>query len=258
MNTTRGPSDDDTHGPAPDDDLQAAEYVLGVQDRAERHRVQLRLADEPAFAARVLAWEARLSPWLLRIEPATPSPHVWPRIRTRLGWPAVGTKARPGVWNDLRFWRGAAGLAAAAGVAAIVFALRVPAPAPAPPVVVTPPPVVQPAVPLPVTVLARDDGSTGWIASIDKTAGVLKLVPVPAPADSAGRVNELWIIPAGAAPISLGLLSHEMSHEVELPAAARSALQAGATLAVTLEPAAGIPHAAPSGPIVAKGTIGNI
>ena len=253
MNTIR-PIDEDTRGQGPDDDLQAAEYVLGVQDRAERHRAQARQADDPEFAARVQAWEARFSPWLLRVAPVTPSPQVWPRIRTRLGWPAVGP-ARTGVWNDVRFWRGAAALAAAAGLAAIVFALRVPAPVAPPPVVTGPP--TAPA-PLPVAVLARDDGSTGWIASIDREGGKLRMVPVPSAADSGGRVNELWIIPAGAAPISLGLLSHELAHEVTLSDTVIAVLQTGATLAVTLEPAVGIPHAAPTGPIVAKGTIERI
>ena len=54
---------------------------------------------------------------------------------------------------------------------------------------------------------------------------------------------------------SLGALSIDQSHTVTVPADARLALVPGSVLAITLEPAAGIPHAAPSGPIIAKGAI---
>jgi len=48
----------------------------------------------------------------------------------------------------------------------------------------------------------------------------------------------------------LALLAERGINEVQV--------EAGATLAVTLEPKAGMPHAAPSGPIVAKGNIASI
>jgi anti-sigma-K factor RskA len=40
-----------------------------------------------------------------------------------------------------------------------------------------------------------------------------------------------------------------------VPATLRPDLTGNAVLAITLEPAAGIPHAAPTGPIIAKGPI---
>ena len=71
-------------------------------------------------------------------------------------------------------------------------------------------------------------------------------------------VNELGIIPAGAAPVSLGFVSIEKAHTITVPAALQQELAVGATLAITLEPQAGMPHAAPSGPVVAKGNIRTI
>lgn len=242
-----------------DDDLFAAEYALGVLDANERIEAQARIARDPAFAALVAAWDARFAAWLLRAQPQAPSAHVWPRVRTSLGWASVGDDTRPGRWNDVRTWRLATALAAAAAIAAISFALlQRPAP-PAPPQVVVAPPAPAPTTPArPVTVLERDDGSTGWIASIDPGAAQVHLAPVPVPADAQGRVNELWVIPAGKAPISLGLVSTDKAQTIDVPAAVRDALRVGATLAVTLEPLAGIPHAAPSGPVVAKGGIAQI
>jgi len=53
-------------------------------------------------------------------------------------------------------------------------------------------------------------------------------------------------------------VSNEKAHTIEVPAELRHALASGSTLAITLEPEAGMPHAAPSGAIVAKGEIASI
>jgi len=241
----------------PSDELLAGEYVLGVLDADQRWQVQSRILAEPRFASLVDAWEARLEPWLLRFDAAEPSPHVWPRIRTGLGWSSV-QGARGGLWNSVGFWRAATGLAMAAGVLAFVIGLRQSE-------TVAPSPAVTGQVATsgeqaakPVVVLARDNGAAGWLASIDAVHSKILMVPVPSALDASGLVNELWLIPPGQAPYSLGFVSNEKSHTVDVPAAIRRALAVGATLAITLEPQAGMPHAAPSGPIVAKGNIAAI
>lgn len=258
MNTPRDHLRDPIDPTPPDDTVRAGEYVLGVLDREERAQAQARIAREPEFAVLVARWEDEFAPWTTRVAPVMPSASVWPRIRTQLGW-SPETTLRRGPWNSIGFWRAATAVALAAGIAAIAISLR-PRPIPAP-VQLPPRIVVQPApapAPNPVTVLARDDGSTGWIASIDAANGRLLLVPVPSPADAQGRVHELWIIPAGQAPVSLGRLSNQTSQTVVVPTAVRKDIAVGATLAVTLEPAVGMPHAAPTGPIVAKGGIDRI
>lgn len=244
----------------PSDDVRAGEYVLGVLDSQARTQVQARMASDKDFSALVAHWEERFAPWTMRADPIAPSAHVWPRIRTELGWTAVASTPSS-LWNNAAFWRGATALAAAASVAAIVFGLRGPTPAPVPQQVVieqpAPPtvPQTEEAVARPVTVLATDDGTTGWIASIDTSKGKVMMVPVPRPADATGKVDELWIIPEGQAPISLGFVSNEKAHSIDVPDAIRTVLVAGSTLAVTLEVQEGMPHAAPAGPVVAKGAI---
>ncbi|ALN90798.1 anti-sigma-K factor rskA family protein [Lysobacter gummosus] len=79
------------------------------------------------------------------------------------------------------------------------------------------------------------------------------MVPVPAPADAQGRIAELWLIPQGEAPHSLGLVSTQVAHSVPVPADLLAKLVTSATLAISLEPPSGVPHSAPTGPIVAKG-----
>lgn len=242
----------------PSTDLFAGEYVLGVLDPAQRREAQQRIARDPGFARLVAEWEQRLAPLLAEFEGAEVPRHLWPRIRSQLGWSAVETAKPQGLWQNTGFWRAATGLAAAAAVAAIAIGpfglLR------DDPVVTTPDPVVvvpvPPAVsPKPVTTLARDDGSPGWLASVDATDGIVLMVPVPAPADAQGRVPELWLIPPDGNPRSLGLVSNERSHTVNVPDSLRAALAEGALLAISLEPDGGAPQGVPTGPIIAKGGI---
>jgi len=70
-----------------------------------------------------------------------------------------------------------------------------------------------------------------------------------------GRARELWIIPAGEKPISLGMVEGEgtQRHQVAMPMARYFA--AGATIAVTDEPAGKPPHGDPTGPVLAKGDL---
>jgi anti-sigma-K factor RskA len=230
----------------PTDEVLAGEYVLGVVDARQRRAVQARIAAEPAFARLVAEWEQRLDSLHAGIAPVEVPPHVWERIRSRLGW--ATTPARVGRWQSLGLWRAATALAVAAAIAAVLMG-RTPPRVPQQPAVA-----LEPAA-SPVTTLARDSGAPGWLASIDVTTGSILLVPVPAPPDAHGRVPELWLIPQGKSPQALGLLSSNRSHAIIVPAALRPALTSGSLLAVTLEPPGGAPRGAPTGPIVAKGVI---
>lgn len=251
---------DDDGGPEPPRaDLLAGEYVLGVLDAAQRAEAEARCAREPAFARLVADWERRLAPWLDGVPAADVPAHVWPRIRRELGWPVAGP-ARRGVWHNTALWRATAALAAVVAIVTVLVGRTPVDDTRAPPLVaVTPPapPAVEPVpeAPLPVTTLAHEDGSPAWLASIDAAQGRVLVTPVPADADAQGRVAELWLIPEGGSPASLGLVSNDHSLSLDVPDALRAALVAGATLAVSLEPPGGAPHGAPTGPIVASGTL---
>jgi len=230
-------------GDPPDDEVLAGELVLGVLAPAERRRAQTRAVADREFSARVTAWEHRFAPWLAEVAPLAPSAQLWPQICRRLGWEGTAGP-RAGLWQSLALWRSAAALAAIAALALWLSRPQGPQPPPA-----------APAVAKAVTTLAHDDGTPGWLASVDAAHGTVLLVPVPGAPDAQGRVPELWIIPAGKAPRSLGAVSINQSGTVAVPADARRALVAGSVLAISLEPASGMPHAAPSGPIIAKGAI---
>lgn len=244
MSTPDPTSGDDFSADPPGPDLEAAEYALGVQDAVQRRRSEARIDGDPAFAARVAAWEGRLAGLFSAIAPVPPPPHVWPRIRRQLGWPAV-EGARGGLWQSVGFWRAAAAAAVVAASALAVLYTAREAPQP-----VSPAPLART-----VTTLSFDDGTPAYLATLDTTSGAILLVPVPSAPDAEGRVPELWLIPAGEAPRSLGVVTTDKAHTISVPAELRRAMTAGSVLAISLEPPGGAPLGVPTGPIVAKGSI---
>ena len=249
----------------PSADLLAGEYVLGLLEGDALREAEAKIEHDPGFARLVWEWQRRLAPWWDTAPAVEPPEHVWPRIRSRLGWAAVesdrASSDRPvateRLWQRAGVWRAATALAMAAAIAAVFFGpdlrSRIDPPTPGP--VVVEPPVEDPNATKPVTTLARDDGRAGWLASVDRAKGTVLMVPVPASADAQGREPELWLIPAGESPKSLGIVSIDRAHTVKVPDALRTALAEGAVLAITLEPRGGAPRGIPTGPIVAKGEV---
>jgi anti-sigma-K factor RskA len=219
----------------PEDELRAAEYALGVLAGPERAEAENRVAREPAFAARVAAWEERLSPWAGEIAEVEPPPYVWNRIAAALPAPAA---ARAGLWQSLAFWRGlalAGGVVAAACIAALVYVGSVGRPAP--------------------LVAALDGGGRHvFVATVDPRRSSVLVVPA-AFAAAAGKVPELWLIPPGEKPRAVGLLDASKPVALRLPAKLLAQAAARAVLAVSLEPPGGSPTGQPTGPVIATGTL---
>lgn len=260
MNRRDLPTLQDDDGEPPSADTLAGEYVLGVLDAAQQREAAQRVASDPGFARLVSQWEARLAPWLDSLGTEPVPAHLLPRLRTALGWASPAAAAPPRAWQRAGFWQGMTAVAALLALVAVFSGReRLPTAPNAPPVAVTPtaPPAAEPAT-RPVTPLLHDDGSPGWLASVDPAQGKVLMVPVPAAADAAGRAPELWLIPAGGAPRSLGLVSIDRAHTVTVPDALRDALVNGSVLAVTLEPPTGAPQGVPTGPIIAKGDIATL
>lgn len=260
MNTHAEPFEQDPPGHGP----LAGEYVLGVLDQAQRAQVQARIAHDPAFAAEVAQWEAHLAPLLEQLEPVAVPDYVWARLRAALALPEAkpvpatsAPKATPrGFWNNLGLWRsvGIGSLATAVvAVLALVSTLRSVPPAPQPPPVAQQPPASS-GMPQMVSTLAQDDGSTGYVATMDARNGRMTIMPMQ-PMHQDGRVPELWIIPKGGKPISMGVMDPEHPVEHVLPEPMRKLLRADALLAVTMEPPGGAPGGVATGPVVAKGAI---
>ncbi|TXI45547.1 MAG: hypothetical protein E6Q50_15975 [Lysobacter sp.] len=250
----------------PSADILAGEYVLGVLDGDALREAEAKVQSDAGFARLVWDWQRRLAPWWDSTPAVAPPDHAWPGIRSRLGWAAAESErttferpaANDGLWQRTGVWRAATAFAMAAAIAAVFFGpdlrSRIDPPTTTPPVAVEPP-VEDPNATKPVTTLARDDGRTGWLASVDRAKGTLLMVPVPSKADEQGRVPELWLIPPGESPKSLGIVSIDRAHTVSVPEPLREALKQGAVLAITLEPQGGAPQGIATGPIIAKGDL---
>lgn len=224
----------------------AAEYVLGVLDAHERRAAEARIASDLGFSREVALWESRFMPLIGEIASASVPDYVWARIRSALNLPepsrAKVVTARPGIWDSLAFWRWLAGGAFAAAAACAVLLVN------APTSVV--PVASQPI----VSTLADDNGVPGFVAIVDRAKASMTITPLGSvPTD--GRAQELWLIPEGQAPISLGLLDAKRAQIVKIPDTMLADIRAGALFAVTLESPEGAPHAAPAGPIIAKGGV---
>ncbi|GAA4867548.1 anti-sigma factor [Luteimonas vadosa] len=256
-----------THEEIPDnDDLLAAEYVLGLLDPGMRRDAAARLQHDVAFKALVADWESRFSPWLAEIAPVAVPSAAWPRIRSALGWHGHGrsatppaSAAAPSLWERISFWRGMAlgGVAvAAASVAALAISLRTAPepidPSPSAPMARIPVSSPGPAAPMAVSLVA-DDGSATYNAVMNPDTGVIVLVPVNVPEDA--RVPELWLIGDDGVPKSLGVIARDRAQQVRIPDSVRKAAEADAVFAISLEPEGGSPTGAPTGPVVAKGNL---
>ena len=232
---TNGTDDHDDHGA-----LTAAEYVLGVLDAAHRRAVEQRIASDETFAREVAFWEERLGPLADAIPAAVPPQDGWARIETSLAAQAPARRTRPGLWHNLALWRGLAlaSVALAAGCLAALFYL------------VDLSGTVSPL----VARLDEQSGQPGFIAASNPEDGSVTIVPA-ALLGQAQRSLELWVIPPGGKPYSLGLVDPDRPVQVKVPSALRPHVSADSTLAITVEPLGGSPSGAPTGPIVAKGTL---
>ena len=230
------------------DNLRYAEYVLGLLDADARASVAREIETNPEAAAAVALWQRHLTPLAIEITDIAPPAHVWAGIRRRLGFdarPAASSRPRSALWDNIGLWRWI-GVGATA-VAACLVVLTVTRP-------VTPPAPTQSAV-LMVSSIAGDNGVAGWTATMDIDRSELLVVPAsPAPV-AADRNTELWLIPQGGAPISVGVFPPTDPKRFHLPRDVLDRLGPTAALAVSLEPVGGSPTGQPTGPVIAKGAI---
>jgi anti-sigma-K factor RskA len=232
-------SDSRTTEPEDHGALTAAEYVLGVLGADERRAAEARMARDAAFAGEVAFWEARLAPLAEGIGPVQPPQRVWARVEAALDDTARPAASRTGWWNSLALWRGLA-FASIAVAAACIIVVAYMADRPS----------VQPL----VARLDEQSGQPGFIAAANPQDGSVTIVP----AALLGRAQhslELWVIPPGGKPHSLGLVDPDRPVKVQVPPELRAHVSADSALAITLEPLGGSPTGGPTGPVVAKGTL---
>lgn len=232
-------------------DQLAAEYALGVLDRAERANAERLAAEDANFSALVAWWHGRLVPLLDEIAPTEPGPDLWTRINAALDGDGARATNVVSIERSLRRWRGIAATMTAVAAALLLF-VALPSPAP-----IAPPPSPAMTQPGPMTAAIGDKGATSFL--IAWSPGDRNLMVMPAAVSPvANHSHQLWLIPAGGQPISLGVISAAKPLRMAMPANMAAQLTGSATLAVSAEPEGGSPTGQPTGPVIGSGQLHNV
>ena len=234
----------------PEDDMAAAEYVLGTLDPAERAAIAARRAREPELDAALQAWEARLAPLAEAIPAAAAAPDLLPAIEARLDAAAQPGQRTPSSQSDnvvllsarLRRWRlaavGASAIAAALAIGLVISQVgsnRSPHEF--------------------VAILQKSPDSPAFMVSVNIDTREFVVRPVAASAPE-GKSYELWIIQDKlGAPKSLGVIDAAGLTKSPRLNAYDPAIVEQATYAVTVEPQGGSPTGNPSGAPVFVGKL---
>lgn len=235
-------------------DMQAGELALGVLEGAELAEARRRQLSDPDFAREVEWWNAQLGLMGQQTGDVPPSAEVWHAISRRVenmgeNAPAPLGRRGPSGWSIAT---ALAGLGAAA--AAIILYISTPTGGPLP----TPPPTTgQPAASVLIAQLS-DEASGMKLASVVDPSSELLSLSISGLEASPGKAAELWVVPEGGAPVSLGQIPAEGRVTRKLSGDEARLLVAGALVAVTFEDADGTRHAAPTPPIVLAGPLDQV
>lgn len=230
--------DPDRLPPGEEQDVKAAEYVVGLLTPAEARAVEALALHDPAMASSIADWQTRLAPLTGLVEPMTAPPALWQRLALATGIESVmRTPLAPRARRErgAGWWQAATGAALALAAGMGFLLLQKPPAGPAPqPLLAALSPYGSPG----ATFLVRvgPDGRPTVVAVGNAT--------VPA-----GRTLQLWAVAGSAAPVSVGLIPATGTATFGVPVAA------GTQLLVSQEPAGGSPQAGPTGPVVYAGRL---
>ena len=241
----------------------AASYALGTLRGGARRRFEALARDNAALRAAALIWQSRLAS-VAELQPeVAPSPAVWKRIENLINaekqaraMQAARVAAVPlpasSWWASLGLWRGATAAGAFAAVIAVVTGLNLNTQLSGQVRELSAKLSTAPEIQY-VAVLADDKASASMLVTFDPKNKKLLLKRVGGFQEQADKSLELWALPPGAAPRSLGVLGQG---PVIRLSAASSDIREVPTLAITLEPKGGVPPGSgPSGPILFKGAL---
>jgi anti-sigma-K factor RskA len=241
-------------------DSLAASYALGTMRGLARRRLETQAREHPAIRAALLLWQERMASITEIQNEVTPSPNVWKRIELALNLETQSQDSvqvldeNPGVKTSrsvsqvlnnsleevrraLSWWRGAALASAVVAVLSLFIAS---------------PWQSSPELQF-VAVLADDQSAATLLVSYDAKGNALHLKRVGQYREAADKSLQLWALPPGAAPRSLGVLGADKDLKLALTGRQDFAVP---MLAVSLEPKGGVPsEKGPTGPVLFKGLV---
>ncbi|OYY95680.1 MAG: RNA polymerase subunit sigma-70 [Polaromonas sp. 28-63-22] len=246
----------------------AASYALGTLRGGARRRFEALARGNAGVRAAALIWQSRLGSVAELQAQAAPSPAVWTRIqnlvnaekqatamraaRAAAEADAATTNAGGGWWSSLGLWRGASLAGVAAAVLAVVTGLNTNGQLNGQVRDLTAKLSAAPDIQY-VAVLNDDKSAASMLVTFDPKNKRLLLKRVGGFQAQPDKSLQLWALPAGGAPKSLGVLGSDPV--IRLTAASGDVREVPA-LAISLEPLGGAPAGSgPTGPVLLKGSL---
>ena len=242
-------------------DALAAAYALGTLRGGARRRFESQARQSPGLRALAIAWQERFAA-MTELQPGQqPSPNVWKRIEIELGRERDADAMARQRETPARSWRGFALAGAFATVASVGLCISLfmqlgergnaVARLTQRNVQLVSQLQASPDIRY-VATLSDDKSSPAVLVTFDPKHNTLTLKRLGGFDEGAEKSLQLWALPAGAAPKSLGVLPQ--GGMVRLTAA-EAQVQAPA-LAISLEPKGGVPgEGGPTGPVLFKGAL---
>lgn len=236
--------------------ILAGEYVLGVLEGEELSDAQRAILADSDFLEVVEWWEMKLGVMSEAAGDFVPSPSVLRGVMARIDAEESSGESNLTPFIPRQISRSS--LAALFGgtalaVAGLVFFIATPRPTTLPD---QPTVAVEPGEQL---IAQLEDVETGRKLAgridVDNNRLALNILGLEA---EVGQTPELWVIPAGGAPVSLGAIPQTGTFDRQLSAEEAELLVAGSTLAVTFEDDTGERHEAPTMPILLAGTLDQV
>ncbi|CQD38656.1 anti-sigma factor [Yersinia mollaretii] len=214
------------------DSALAAEYALGTLRGLARMRFERRFRRDPRLAADVASWQSLFTQLDNQLAPLEPPERVWKRLELEL--PQINIRhIKRNRWSYM-------GWALAACLAAILIVPRL---------------WVESPTAIPIAVLSNSQQNSQWVVSLEKSTRHLTLTPLNPVVVSSNNSLELWSIPTGEKPHSLGLLNAQGPTQLRL---AENQLADHSLLAISLEPHGGSPTGQPTGAVLFSGPLQNL
>jgi anti-sigma-K factor RskA len=194
---------------------------------------------------------------------------VWKRIENLIDRPAPAPAPRQAGWGGLGFWRGTGVIGSAVALAIMVVTVNMNRELAAKDrelaelqqrgrqlaqqnTQLAAQLQAQPDIRY-VAVLADDKAGASMLALFDPKHNTLTLKRVGSYQEAADKSLQLWALPEGGAPRSIGVLGAD---PVVRLAAVENQLRTSPALAISLEPKGGVPsETGPTGPVLFKGAV---
>ena len=220
-------------------DMLAGEYALGTLHGLARKRFERLMRDDADLRRAAMEWQERLAPIAQAVAPVTPPERVWRNIEKRI----AGNKPnnpRASIWQSLNLWRGIALAATSFALATLLY--------------YGPAPQTEQRTAY-VAVLANEQHQPMMVVRYVQGQSELSVNIVAPQAIADDRSLELWSLPDGAAPKSLGLVPATGKAALKLALERAGDMPSVPALAVSLEPKGGSPTGAPTGPVLFSGAL---